>query len=159
MSVGEILHRGVFTYVYPRQYWWFLWNVKPDYWICFTILWHCFKLFLCLIYQSLSNYCHLKMGFPDTSQRTWKQNNSLVCETRYWCFLKKKSFISCLFFSKKENHENSSAFLILNPGLFGSCYLHSTGILTFQNDLPKCKLSYYFFGIKSSLLICSTFMK
>ena len=105
------------------------------------------------------NYCHLKMGFPDTSQRTWKQNNSLVCETRYWCFLKKKSFISCLFFSKKENHENSSAFLILNPGLFGSCYLHSTGILTFQNDLPKCKLSYYFFGIKSSLLICSTFMK
>ena len=54
---------------------------------------------------------------------------------------KNESFISCLFFSKKENQENSSAILILNPGLSGSCYLHlfSAGILKFQNDLPKCK--------------------
>ena len=90
MSVGEILHKGVFSYVYPRQYWWFLWNVKPDY---VNLLHYSVTLLQAVFVPDLSisfNYCHLKMEFPDTSPRTWKQNNSLVCETRYWCFLLKK---------------------------------------------------------------------
>ena len=38
-----------------------MWNLIM--WVCFTILWHCFKLFLCLIYQSLSTIVIWKWNF------------------------------------------------------------------------------------------------
>ena len=118
-----------------------MWNLIM--WVCFTILWHCFKLFLCLIYQSLSTIVIWKWNIWTPKNLKAKQLASMGNWILVFSLKKKKneSFISCLFFSKKENQENSSAILILNPGLSGSCYLHlfSAGILKFQNDLPKCK--------------------
>lgn len=100
------------------------------------------------------NYCHLKMGFPDTSQRTWKQNNSLVCETRYWCFLKKK---------KKKCHL-SAAFsfprkkIMRIPVPFLSSILASLGavifiVLGFWHFKMICLSASLFHPLRQSLTI------
>lgn len=92
-----------------------MWNLIM--WICFPSLFYYSKLILCLIFLSSSfNDFHLKLSFPDSSQRIWMQNTPMVCQN--WILVlsqKTLSHLSAAFPFPVVHCEISNAIFILNP--------------------------------------------
>lgn len=62
------------------------WNLIM--WICFTKLFYYFKLFLCLIYKSLSTIVIWKWNFQTPAKGLESKTPHWCVKTGYWCFLK-----------------------------------------------------------------------